>query len=236
MPALAKDLDWGPEEVGSGGVLRIQVEERPRRIQEPSTSALLHVATAAVVLGLTAGSGGIWRADGLDVKSIRVEPSEAREAHTPKMAQKHVASPIIKQLMDVQETFGLNISELAEALHVQRPTIYQWHKGARLRPKNARRLGQLHGIAETVRQLGLSESVRLLHIAPQGRESLFSLLQSKAPDTDAVIAAMTWGVDLRDRQRVVRNRLSAVAAGHGFEDVSQEEQESNTQQISSEIS
>lgn len=91
----------------------------------------------------------------------------------------------------LRSAFGLNMSETARVLHVERPTVYSWLRGA-VRPRHANldRLLNLHALAahyshlaEPVAELvgtRRSDLLQLLEGADPGRDSIDRLLSDGA--------------------------------------------------------
>ena len=225
------------EEVGSGGLRRLPVAIHPLSISAPaaSTSPWSPLLTLAVVVALGSSTGSYAHANALSGKSFRPQAVEESRNH-------HEASSVdqipytAEQLSDLRNVFGLNVSELANVMRVQRPTIYQWQRGTKLRPKNARRLGELHDIATEYREKAVASAARYLHAPQGGAPALFDLLRTEVLNRHAIESVLDRVVARQARRSTLHKRISAAAERFEFEDVSRDEQNENLGQLSSSIS
>ena len=224
------------EDVGSGGLLRPPVSIRGISIDTAdSTSPWSPSVTLTVVVGLSAGTGSYAHGDTLTGKSFR--PAIILTSHEDAAKDEANQTPYtVEQLSDFRKILGLNVSELANVLRGQRPTIYQWQRGNKLRPKNAHRLGELHTLAVQYRDKGISNASRYLHVPQDGAPSLFDLLNADILDKQAITSVLDKVLARQARSSTLRKRTSAAVEKHGFEDVSPEEQDANLEQHSSSIS
>lgn len=131
-----------------------------------------------------------------------------------KSPKQYRALSAAEQIVAIRSLLGLNISELAQALAVQRPTIYSWQSGtAYPHPENAHRLSGLYGLAQRWRRICLEPVGDWVRLPLDDRgTTLAQLLGSATVDELAVEAAFlslkvkiqadsTEFVGVRDRAR-----------------------------------
>jgi Helix-turn-helix len=88
---------------------------------------------------------------------------------------------------NVEAQFGITRSQLAQALLVERATLYQWFRGAQPRPKTAERLSALQSVARAWRQANLGPARTMWHLRMRGSDqSLGELLSSEPLQVNAL--------------------------------------------------
>jgi DNA-binding transcriptional regulator YiaG len=110
-------------------------------------------------------------------------PDSERPALTPE-----------EQLDAIQDSLSLSVSQIAEVLHVTRPTVYAWSRGSVSVPKDradAQRLRALHRVANAWRKRSEYDVGRWLTV-PVGDDepSLLDLLKADQWDEQALARTM----------------------------------------------
>jgi hypothetical protein len=124
------------------------------------------------------------------------------------------------QLTLIRSSFGLSITELAQVLKVERPTIYTWlRQTVRPHEQNRRRLDLVYELADFWRSLSSASLAHLRHQRVPGGSSLLELLVSENVDTERVkswlravgrSASRAPGLRLRDRAAESGGQIVAV--------------------------
>lgn len=116
----------------------------------------------------------------------------------------------------VRRWLSLTITDLAEAMRVQRPTIYAW-MAARSTPHadNLERMRQLHRLARAWQRIGRQPLTRLSH-AREAKREVLKLLSRAVIDESALIATYNALAPTSSKERT---RLSQIAAEAGVEPV-----------------
>lgn len=118
---------------------------------------------------------------------------------------------IPEQLMLIKESFGLNMSAMAELLNVSRPTIYSWIKGEP--PKSEEHISHtsfLADIAEKYSALNLERPDNFIKRPLFEGDSLFSLLKSDR-NIDEGVYTLIKDLDLKEsKTRAVGLRKNEV--------------------------
>lgn len=104
----------------------------------------------------TGANIGIIAPVGLAV-ALAIAPTAALPLSIQAMTSKKCAATAVQPELGVAErvafcrqTLSLNISQLAEALHVERPTVYAWLSGSiKLHPANELRLNVIYRVADS---------------------------------------------------------------------------------------
>jgi transcriptional regulator with XRE-family HTH domain len=88
---------------------------------------------------------------------------------------------------DIERLLGLTRSQLAQALLVERATVYQWFRGSRPRPKTAERVDHLLSIAKAWRAAGMGSARTAWYLKLRGADRpLGELLASEPLETEAL--------------------------------------------------
>jgi transcriptional regulator with XRE-family HTH domain len=167
------------------------------------------------VLALHIGTGGYATAIPL-AQSTSVTISQRIDDHAD---QAYLG--LLEKLVALRALFDLNMSDLARALHVQRPTAYAWMTG-----KSVPRVGHMDRIAMLLR-LGqelrerIGTAASLLPYRFADGSSVAALLQRDIPDAELRIALN--GVKVRVEAESVADLLSR----HGFKARSKATQDRN---------
>lgn len=154
------------------------------------------------------------------------------------VSETHVAGQSVQTtseiIVAVRSALGLQITELASILHVQRPTIYAWvDDRATPHPQNRERLHQLYRVVREWEQLSDRPlSARLRHVAQDGK-SLLDLLTANImsePDVSARLKALALQ---KKTPGPARRGLSAraLAGRYGIRLPSESEQQLNIDRI-----
>jgi DNA-binding XRE family transcriptional regulator len=113
-----------------------------------------------------------------------VRISMTAEAESDRLFETH------EKLAGMRRYLSMNVSDLATALRVHRPTVYAWLRGnPRLRRNHAQRLEAIYKVAKEWRAIS-SKPVGPFLNAPQSGVSLLNLLSSKVLDREAISARL----------------------------------------------
>ena len=225
------------EAAGSGGVVRPSTGKFEIPFDESEGTPLWSQGqTLAALIDSTGGTGAHMQVfAGQSLRRITV-PERVPGTGSPFHEETTTTPYSVEQLGDLRSVFGLNVSELATVLRVQRPTVYKWLKNGTLRPKNAKRLGELHNLAVKYRDKGLTSVARYLHAPVNALPSLIELLVADSLDTDAVVAVLEKLLERQTPKASFRSRVSEAIEQHGFEDATKEEQNAHIEQATSSVS
>lgn len=127
--------------------------------------------------------------------------ASAPTAETPTLLEvpEHVAPE--ERLSFTREWLSMNVSQLAAALDVNRPTVYDWLSGEVVpHAHNARRIKQLYDLARAwYRRTGVPLR-GLLSTPLADDQSLLNLVSGPTPDFDAASAVLDVAARVRDAQ------------------------------------
>lgn len=90
-------------------------------------------------------------------------------------------SPVIRHIEDVELKLGLTRSQIAQALGVERATLYQWFRGAQPRPRTGDRLELVRQFAEEWSRAGLGSARAAWHLRIPGSTSTLGALLMQEP-------------------------------------------------------
>lgn len=98
--------------------------------------------------------------------------------------ESRTAEPLwLERLQKIESVMGLTRSQLAQALLVERATLYQWFRGAQPRPRTLARIDELSRVARAWQAAGLGSARGLWYLRPpQGQRSLGELLSADSLD------------------------------------------------------
>jgi DNA-binding transcriptional regulator YiaG len=166
----------------------------------------------AAVPSILCGSGG----DSVITKLIDVDESESVD-------DAHVIASLShnEMIAAIRSSLSLQIKELAEILHVQRPTVYSWIKDE-VEPSasNRERLQQIYRIASNWNRLCDYPAERLVRAAGTDGHSVLELLKADEI-TDEDIVSRFEGLALQRRKMKAeadskRPTAESIAQRHGF--------------------
>lgn len=96
------------------------------------------------------------------------KPPKSPTTHAPVVFGEHlgtrseVSESPGSQLEFIRQTLGLNVSDLASALGVSRPTVYAWLEGDEPSPENYKQIARLKRVADEVDRLAIPRFEKLL--------------------------------------------------------------------------
>lgn len=127
------------------------------------------------------------------------------------------------RLSIIRRWFSLSVTELADAMRVQRPTIYAW-MSARSHPKsgNLSRMRKLHDLASAWRVISQRPIGRVPKLSRDVRKSILQLLCRDVLDAAQILAALNA---LKPPTDARRTKLSQIAENAGLDPVSHDEAE-----------
>ena len=90
-------------------------------------------------------------------------------------------SPVIRHIEDVESQLRLTRSQIAQALGVERATLYQWFRGAQPRPRTGDRLELVRQFADEWSRAGLGSARAAWHLRIPGGASTLGTLLTQEP-------------------------------------------------------
>jgi len=130
----------------------------------------------------------------IDIQTVEVQPQERPTF----VDTKH-------QLEFLQEKVGLNISQLAVLLKVQRPAIYEWMKNYSPNRNNQERLDKLYFLFDDWKEEKKLRIGDFLYKVMNGKQSLYELLTKEKIDEDLCKKMIT-----QIKNTVVANQRAAL--------------------------
>lgn len=214
---MLQDTDWplDPQDSGSGGIASLSTGESVYiQLTEEISSRhpkLLMDAIRTHIISLRENGYPI------SVRSrylilLRNEPM--------------VSEPIAAEMLgELRRIFGLNVSELSTIFRVTRRTILKWLNGGS--PRNRKRLNEIYHIAIEYRDKGIGSVARHLKSSINDMPSLFDLLSADSLDSSMIATVLDHFLEGQLRKAAFRSRASEIAEQHGFDRLTEEEQEAN---------
>jgi transcriptional regulator with XRE-family HTH domain len=147
----------------------------------------MSVLEMILATGLLVGTGGSITIEMLDIKPLTGSGIVFRFPSSCKRRQSQ--APFLlpqEQLSGIRRYLSLSISDLAEVLRVERPTVYSWLKGeATPRSGNTDRIGAIYSLAREWRLMS-SEPIRgMLNTRYGADTTLLALLSEETIDETA---------------------------------------------------
>jgi hypothetical protein len=149
-------------------------------------------AVLTAVFGMLVGTGGF--ANPHLVNYAPSGPIAVRVAHTPNESMDAGSAVLDTQekLAAIRRYLSMNLSDVAQAMHVARPTIYAWLRDdPHLRSKHAKRLDAIYRFASTWRSLSDRPVGTFLYRQTASTKTLIDLLSEKTLDNSAVHGAFS---------------------------------------------
>jgi len=129
-----------------------------------------------------------------------------------------------EQAVEVLAALGLNKSQLAEILHVTRPTLYSWLEGSEPSGPRAERLQQLAKLIAQASVSGRSPlNARFVRQELSTGTSLLDRLRSDPFDVDRVRDALTEVRLLTERAASAREEREATRRARGYREPTSDE-------------
>lgn len=104
----------------------------------------------------------------------------AKPLHHPE-AQQNATTLVTRHIEDLEAILHLTRSQIAQALGVERATLYQWFRGAQPRPRTGERLEQLRQFATAWQLAGLGSARAAWHLKVPGSERTLGALLTADP-------------------------------------------------------
>jgi hypothetical protein len=209
----------------------------PQYIEEQSTGANISNSQfkigKVVLLSLLAAtcadiSGQNFYLEPRDILTI-LQPSYSYGASLDK--------PILnsyQQIMEIKQSMGLNILDLAAVLNVSRPTVYSWleTEGIAIRKQNESRINLLYQISEYWRNKNEGQLGSYLYKeVDDSNLSLFRLLKNKNLDLKKVYSRLDGIAQNKLNKRNKEIAHKALLKQHGFKPISAEEMNERLDEI-----
>ena len=135
-----------------------------------------------------------WRINAsVDLGHVAFQPWPGTGAHDLELQANQTrsvpATPVARHIEDIDTALRLTRSQLAQALQVERATLYQWLRGAQPRAKTGERLEQLQQFATEWNRAGLGSARATWYLRVPGSEhTLGSLLMQDPLDLEQLRA------------------------------------------------
>ncbi len=168
---------------------------------EPRRNGLWKNAAAVTLIGVFAGTGGHVGVEQI-LKHFGTGAA-SRPAHDLQ-ALAELDQGLSFELKWIRETLRLSVAETAQMFGVARPTIYSWHKGNPIRPKNAERLRAIANALTPHLHLLETQVGRVAQRAIEGRKTLLQKL-AEGVSADQAIGQL---VDILSHETAQRERLT----------------------------
>ncbi len=135
------------------------------------------------------------------------------------------------QLESLRYSAGFNISQLAEILHSQRPTIYEWLEGSEPSPKKQQRLDKIYNLFSGWFN---EENLRItlyLYKGWQEDKSLFDLLLEDKINEDLVKKTLRLIKDKLIFQREAETKRESLLQAAGFKPLTKEQKAASLRRV-----
>jgi len=138
------------------------------------------------VLGITIGTGGAVNASPVanapTSSQIQLTVCNLKEM-SPANESLLLAH---EQIAGIQRYLSMNVTDLAKAMRIARPTVYAWMKGARPHEANLERISHLYRISRTWRSMSSTPVGRYLTVPLEGGLSLIEQLSQEELSVAAI--------------------------------------------------
>lgn len=118
----------------------------------------------------------------------RIEPI-ASFAPGPELPEAASLGTVQEMIGDLRKS-GVPISGIADAMRVERKTVYAWLKGGDIRSANTQRVAQVHSLLTGVSGIDLRNVYRFWNTAVVGRDTLRDLLTTEYIDEAEIRLAL----------------------------------------------
>lgn len=189
--------------VGSGGVYRPTASCSEVSNRYPS----IHGAVFLLALGFGTGS---------QIHAVAVKPvftSGGTELELYDLEGRSEQTPLPKTQVRLAKAYlGASVSDLAAALNVQRPTIYQWMSGdSAPRKGNLERLRSVYEVAEEWHKLNPVPLGKLLHMPLSEGKTLIQQLSDPEIDRGSVSKSLVGLNEAIQKEAEVGRQPSSIA-------------------------
>lgn len=161
------------------------------------------VAAGAFALGLAAGTGGAVTVPTIVELARNIQStSVAWQCFTPARRSGEEALTPIEQVVAIQQTLSLTLSDLASVLRVSRPTVYKWLRtDATLHAQNIARISEVFKAAKRWRAASDGRPREFVRTPMFGEQSVVDLLSMDQIDINKLDAAFARITEALQRQR-----------------------------------
>jgi transcriptional regulator with XRE-family HTH domain len=174
-----------------------------------------------------AGSGGEWSVQSFQVNyptglgAVQVWRDQTAQV------QGIGHNPLASQVGFIRHFLSLSVSDLAQLLEVERPTVYGWLTGKSLpRKQNLDRLARLYEVAKLWRSQHPTP-LRQAKWPVLGGQSLYDLLRGTDFDPrrlQSVLSGLSSSQTMTATKRKKPDSISSIATRHGLRPVSERQQ------------
>ncbi|MGD9152911.1 MAG: hypothetical protein PVG30_04540 [Gammaproteobacteria bacterium] len=142
-----------------------------------------------------------------------------------------------KQIEDLREYMGFNISEIASIIQVKRPAIYDWLAGNSPNINNQNRLDEIYRICTIwmEKQIGKSGRTAYRKIT-EDKKCLMELLEESKLNIKQIIKIFDLIADLIKKTKNRQSFRDKLLKSENFEPITKEEQKARLEKISRKIS
>ncbi|MCB9654428.1 MAG: helix-turn-helix transcriptional regulator [Deltaproteobacteria bacterium] len=152
------------------------------------------------------GTGGAWRPGSFDSSATggRLEPL-ARAADR-KGKRRDVAPSVGELLAQIRSSFGLNVKQTAEALRVERPTVYAWiNESSAPNADNEERIRSLGRLSKAWQRLTSVSAGRISTSVLSTGATLLDLLRQEPIPFDEVLEILPEVASRAERTAQIRS-------------------------------
>jgi len=155
---------------------------------------------------LTIGTGGVANASIVNraptSSQIQIKVSEIKESN----GSLQQALLPHEQIAGIQRYLSMNVTDLAKALRIARPTVYAWMRGSEPHDMNSERISLLYDISRTWREMSSIPVGKFLNVRQGGGASLLEQLseeQLQRPEIFESLARVKTALDTQGRRQTI---------------------------------
>lgn len=170
------------------------------------------LAAGAFALGLAVGTGGVVTVPTIAELARNMQStSVVWQCLTPARRSGEEALTPAEQVLTIQQTLSLTLSDLASVLKVSRPTIYKWLRREALpHAQNVARIGEIFKAMKRWRTYSDGRPREHVRAPIVGGESVVDLLSSDQVDINKLDGAFACVCDVMERQRSSRRVVRVI--------------------------
>lgn len=170
------------------------------------------LAAGAFALGLAVGTGGAVTVPTITELARNIQStSVAWQCFTPARRSEEEALTPAEQVVTIQQTLSLTLSDLASVLRVSRPTVYKWLRtDATLHAQNIARIGEVFKAARRWRTSSDSRPREFVRTPIVGEQSVVDMLSMEQIDINKLDVAFARIDEAMQRQRSSSRVVRAI--------------------------
>jgi len=139
------------------------------------------------------------------------------------------------QVLSIQHSLGLSVTQISESLRVSRPIIYSWMKGFSLpRQENAKRLQEVYQITLQWKGMSTHAPKKYLNTVISGEQSLVELLSADKLDAQAINNTLITLNGMIEQEQAIPNEgsVASLLKRRGFDTAPDKIQKYNIDRLS----